>query len=245
METPLEQLRRKRREEDDQSSWQLTFADMMTLILCFFVLLISISSVDAERYDQVADSLGAAMTAEKDAPRKESPEVGPAPEFVPPVKTETPAGRTFSDIMTDLRTRLAHEADAVQLEARPDAVAINLRGPVFFELGSAELTPRARPLLHSIAGSLYNTDYDLTVEGHTDDLPIRTAAYPSNWELSAARASRVVRYLQELGFAPGRMRAVGLADTRPLLPNKGVDGKPLPRNQVKNRRVVILVEAAD
>jgi chemotaxis protein MotB len=148
--------------------------------------------------------------------------------------------RTLEEIHDILRTKLGRER-AVALERREGAVAVDLQGKVLFELGSAELTTRAAYILRDIARTLSGLPYHVTVEGHTDNIPIRTDRFPSNWELSAARAAAVARYLLDWGLDPGRMKVVGLADTRPLAPNVDERGRPLPENQVRNRRVVILV----
>ena len=85
-------------------------------------------------------------------------------------------------------------------------------------------------------------DYQITIEGHTDDAPISTAQFPSNWELSTARASAVVHYFLEQGIAAQKLRAAGYADTFPVAPNRDSAGKPIPENQARNRRVVIKLE---
>jgi chemotaxis protein MotB len=147
--------------------------------------------------------------------------------------------------LLDLRLALAESVGKdnkdVRLHLRPDSVAVVLKGAVFFNSGEADLTPRARVLLREIAAPLLRAGYPMTIEGHTDDIPISTGEFPSNWELSAARAAAVARYLEDLGFPHGKMSILGLADTRPVLPNRDPQGRAIPKNQAQNRRITILV----
>ncbi|NJB67855.1 chemotaxis protein MotB [Desulfobaculum xiamenense] len=224
---------RRAANERDAGSWELSFADMMTLILCFFILVVAVSEVDSRQYSQVAESLGDAMNVRKPANATKAEDV---PESVR-IRI-----RTLAQIEKDLAQRIGHERDAVDIEKRPDAVAVNLHGAVFFDLGSAELTPRALATLDHILPALQGVPYRLTVEGHTDDIPIQSEIFPSNWELSAARASAVARHLIDKGFPPEQIQVKGLADTRPKFANRDAFGNPIPENQARNRRIVLLVE---
>jgi len=252
----LSDLRKKR--ERDEDNWQLSLADMMTLLLCFYVLIVSVSRLDPARFDKVAASLEKAMTkdAVKPAPAVEAPKVAkPAPEAKNPAavrdkisktvlgaESEDKAGKkTLAELKKELEAKFANIPGKVDLTARKDAVAISLRGAAFFDLASAELSPEALPVLADIAASLAGTPYKLTIEGHTDNLPIESWLFPSNWELSSARASRVARFLIEHGVDKNEVKVEGLADTRPMLPNENENGEPIPENQARNRRVVILV----
>lgn len=229
---PLDSLRRKRRDQDSGEEWHLTLADMMTLLLCFFVLLASISQVDYSLFEEVAGSMQSAMRpseARKSALREA-------------VSRELDRQAALEKIVEDLKQRFRGEAaENVQFQLRSGAVAINLHGPAFFDSGSAELTPDAVRMLRKIGSVLVGTPYYLTVEGHTDNVPISTGVFDSNWELSALRATRVARFLMAQGVRPDNLKVVGLADTRPMLPNTDANGAALPENQTRNRRVVILV----
>ena len=108
-------------------------------------------------------------------------------------------------------------------------------------MGSAELTSKAVFLLREVADALAGAPYAVTVEGHTDNIPIRSKMFPSNWELSAVRASSVARFLIFHGIDSNHVKVMGLADTMPLLPNTNAQGRPIPQNQVQNRRVVIVL----
>ncbi len=115
----------------------------------------------------------------------------------------------------------------------------------FFDSGSAALSRSGRGILKDVAVNIKSDKYrgyEVTVEGHTDDGPIRTLQFPSNWELSTARAAAVVHFLLQQGIPAQRLRAAGYADTFPVAPNRDTSGKTIPENQARNRRVVIKLE---
>lgn len=241
-----------RRASDEQEEWQLSLADMMTLILTFFVILVSISVVDVERYQEVSESFkeGLARKPVQQLRREKPKEQLPEPEPVYRTQTFEQAARTaqvdekkpLDAVYEDLATRFAGESQTVTLERRPHSVAVNLRGSVLFDLGTADLTPKARTILGQAGDVLWGLPYRYVIEGHSDNLPIHTDRFPSNWELSASRASSVARFMMERGFPPERFTVVGRADTQPMVPNVDEAGRPIPRNQLLNRRVVVLVE---
>lgn len=206
---------------------------MMTLLLCFFVLMLAVSKVDKDRYSAMSSIMAEAMMG-KAAPSKQGEETP----FDPDRRRE----KNLFELQLDLGRTIGKDTEALSLKLRPDAVAINLKGAVFFKLGDAGLTSRAQSILGRIVGPLNEQHYDLVVEGHSDNIPIRSDKYPSNWELSSARASSVARFLIARGFPKKHIKVMGLADTRPIAPNADAKGAPLPRNQSKNRRVVILVK---
>lgn len=223
----------KRKPPKQVDGWSLTLADMMTLLLCFFVVIVSISKVDPNRYEAMSDILAEAMQG-KAAPSKRA-SADPAR-----MKINQKSKNLF-ELQLEMAKLLGKETKAVNLKLRPDAVAINLQGGVFFHLGSAELTSDALRILDKLTQPLTEASYKLTIEGHSDNLPIRSEQFPSNWELSSARASSVARYLIAQGFPKDDIRVMGLADTQPLAPNTDKKGKAIKANQSKNRRVVILV----
>lgn len=224
-------LQLKKKPEEEAGDWALTFADMMTLLLCFFILIMSIADINPEKYNAVAEHLSDAMGGEKAKPAS-----SPQARFkVDPLQAE------LLSLRLALAESVGKENKDVQLQLRPDSVAVVLKGAVFFDSGEADLTPRARVLMRDIAAPLLKAGYPMTIEGHTDDIPISTGRFPSNWELSAARAAAVARYLEDLGFPHGKISILGMADTRPVLPNRDAQGQAIPKNQAQNRRITILV----
>lgn len=232
MEIPGSFIPKKKPQPVDDGGWRLTLADMMTLILCFFVLMISVAKVDQHRFEAMSDILAEAMQG-KAAPSKRTAE-----QAATPVDRKS---KNLFELQLELAKLIGKESRAVNLKLRPDAVAINLKGGVFFQLGSAGLTSEALRILDKLTQPLMEAKYKLTIEGHSDNLPIHSPQFPSNWELSSARASSVARYFIAQGFPKDDIQVMGLADTKPLAPNTDKKGKSIPANQSKNRRVVILV----
>ncbi len=205
--------------------WMMTYSDVITLMLTLFVLLFSLSKIDLSKFEQVKQSI------DKDL-----------------IKTEQVSTSSFTVLknkMTSIFDEF-HILDKVGVKLGPKGLKIRLSNNAMFALGSAKIKPQMLPILKKVAESIKNSgfrDYVIEVDGHTDNIPVRNSKiYPSNWELSANRATNVVKYFISLGIPPGRLRAAGYADSRPLVPNTDARGNPIPENQAKNRRVEILVE---
>jgi chemotaxis protein MotB len=139
--------------------------------------------------------------------------------------------------MAELKTALQGLVDSgdLSLVSRPDGLLLEIKDSALFATGTAQPAPQASTILMRIAQVLIRVPNSLVVEGHTDSIPIQTAQYPSNWELSSARAAAIVRNLQEQGMEAKRLAASGLADTKPRAGNDTVEGRS------QNRRVSILV----
>jgi chemotaxis protein MotB len=218
-----------------QDRWLISYADFITLLFAFFTVMYAISTVDAVKVAPAAASMQQAFSGETPAPRT----AAAGPVTVPPVQARTvpPA-----DDVDAVRRRLSSElSDAVangRLEISADARGLVLSLPVAatFATGRAEVHPDARALVARIGASVKPLSNALRIEGHTDDVPIRTARYESNWELSTARASAVVAYL--IGAAQleaDRLSAAGYAEFHPRVPNDSA------ANRARNRRVDIVV----
>jgi len=211
-----------RKDIDDEShAWLLTFADAVTLLLAFFVMLMSFSKVDIVSFEEVkagiARDLGQRSIAR------------PAAQL-----------RAELDTMVDS----LGVADAVRINIYERGIVLELASNAFYKPGAAELRPEARPILERVAETLEAPAYSkfrIAIEGHTDDMPIANDRFASNWELSAARATEVVRLFETRNIPVRRMRAVAFADTQPRAPNRDSTGAPIPENQAKNRRVIIRV----
>lgn len=167
-----------------------------------------------------------------DAP--DAADTAPATE---PDVMQTAAERSDDRSLQRLLTELERSALAgrVEVSVLPGAVNLEISDHILFAPASAALTAGGRALLDDLAATLKALPYALSVEGHTDDVPIRTARYPSNWELAAARASTVTRHLIEGGLAAGRVRAIGYAETRPRADNL------TPAGRARNRRVAFVL----
>ena len=208
----------KRDESDD---WMTTFADMATLLLAFFVLLAAISKVDPVLYEQIKAGMAKGI-GQRDI--------------------ERPIEALRNDITAAVE--LMKVDDVVGLGVDQQGLVIDFATSAFYEPGSAEIRDEVEDVFKRVAmtlGSPKYRNFQIEVQGHTANTPIQSEIYPSNWELSSARASGVIRLFIDEGLRDQRMRAVGFADTAPKVPNTGPDGTPLPNNQDINRRVTVRV----
>ena len=255
------------REEKDEGApaWVMTFADLMSLLMCFFVLLLSFSELDVQKYKQIAGSMKMAFGVQREIRAPEPPKGTSviAQEFSPNVTEPTPIPQVrqvtreetreqvdLRDVVREetaaqaeeLKEALSTEIDAglVEVDAVEDEILIRIREKGSFPSGSATLRASFKPVLARIGTVLAETEGQIVVAGHTDDIPISTLQFPSNWVLSAARAANVVHYLSEQGaIAPERMEIRAHAETQPLTDNDTRE------NRATNRRVEIIVRRSD
>ncbi len=201
--------------------WLVTYADAITLLLAFFVMIITFKEFDAATREEalaaIKENLGGRQTVER------------------------PIFALMNGLNSILDGGQINPEDA-EISFDEKGVVIDFASKSFFKSGSADLLPEAKLVLDEIAQQMQEPIYELyfiEVDGHTDDVPISTPRFPSNWELSAARAASVVRYFIEVGIKPERLKAAGYADTRPKAPNRDMFGEPIPENRALNRRVTI------
>jgi chemotaxis protein MotB len=283
--------------------WLITYADTITLLLCLFVIMLSIKTggvslagghlepavgleeklgwhqpaqaqactvvpaVETVRQDPVvpaAPTLNLALAArfvetlESIAPENAAPEnivtgnvvaavgrpdAGAVPPVVlaegpAPIEAETPG----------ILDRLQSQGTAVVAQQGDHITTLQISSAAFFASGYATISGAGVAILRDVAVTLKSdryTAYNISIEGHTDDAPISTAQFQSNWELSTARAAAVVRFFLEQGIPARKLTAAGYADTFPIAPNRNADGTVNPDNQARNRRVVIKLERID
>jgi chemotaxis protein MotB len=217
----------------------VTYADLMALLLCLFVLLLSFAEVSSDSFKKNAGPIAEAFNA--------VPSSLPSSLVSTPVITLIPLDESSSELprrrVTDrLEDALASEIDKsmVQVIEEPRAVIIRFPGRAAFPSGNAELTDLFLPILDKISHALAATKGQVVVAGHTDDTPISTRTFRSNWDLSAARAVSVVHHILTQGeITADRITVQGFADSRPLVTND------TPDNRSTNRRVEISVEMDD
>lgn len=215
----------------------VTFADMMSLLLCLFVMLLSFSEVDSTSFKKNAGPISDAFGLAKTTPETPNPA-----EATPRVFTIQPKFRVTRPevrIVRMLETQLAREIaeSIISVDVTDDFVIIRFPGTAAFPSGSATLSESFVPTLKKISDVLTRTEGQILVAGHTDSTPIQGGLFRSNWDLSSVRAVSVVHKLLEDPQIPAyRMTAQGFADTRPLAPND------TPENRTKNRRVEISIE---
>jgi chemotaxis protein MotB len=218
-----------KQQEPDSDDWLVTYADMITLLFAFFVLLFALSSLNPKDLGKVSSALK---------------ERG----FV---QAELAHEDPFEEVTKELELSLGASGfdQNMTVSATEDTIDIELASTSFFQPGSAKFTKAAIPMLDAAVPMLKKLmeaeDTIIQVEGHTDDSPISTSQFPSNWELSSARAANAVRFLIARGLPANRLAAIGYGDTRPKAENKDPTGMPIPANQEINRRVIIQVQRED
>lgn len=240
----------KKKEDEPKKgapAYMNTYGDMMTLLLCFFVLLFSMSTVDAEKFQQLVSSFHAQVSifdggqtinnttnvmqnGMSQMPIRET-------EFT--IQNALQVEQTLEKATEDLEEYVKANAveDSLDIEQKGNEVIIRFRDGILFDSGKAQIKAGAVPTL-SLMGeklkSYMDQGYTLCIEGHTDNQPISTAQYPSNWELSSARAIAVLRfYMEEMDFDISKMSCLGWAEYHPIAENDTADGRAM------NRRVEI------
>ncbi len=247
-------------DEGEGEPWMTSYLDVMTLLFAFFVLLMSMSELRTERVPlvEVQDAIGSpegtqTVTVSSSGTGTQAGVlpggIGVLPQFNAPVlsardnQTTASDGSGGADPLDDYQERygdLENSFNALALQgvdATPGTEGLTLRiaDNLLFASGQAELMYEGMILLSQLTDVLQNFAGEVSVEGHTDNVPINTARFPSNWELSAARAISVLLFLEQEGIAANRMRAIGYADTRPLQSNE------TPQGRAGNRRVELIL----
>lgn len=221
----------------EDTSWLVTYGDMVTLLMVFFVLMFSASKINEEKYDLVAQSINQGFNS-------------PGPD-----ESVNPAGAASQAVESPLEDAKAKFDELVvekSLEGEmsaslsPYGLKIELSSNSLFNSGSADVKGSVQSSLTELSGiiqGLGEEDYIVEIEGHTDNVPIRTIQFPSNWELSSLRAVNVARLFEATGVKKNQLSAIAYADTRPKEPNLDTNGTAIPENQATNRRVVVHVKS--
>ena len=220
--------------------WLISYADFITLLFAFFVVMYAISVVNEGKYRVFSDALGSAFGG-RAAPKA-------ALDAQTPIALPNLAARKRSEAMRRERERLTTLArdltstlaplvkeGKVRVTQNSRGVSVEINASVLFDSGEATLTADSQEALRALAVLLRDDPHALQVEGHTDSMPISNALYPSNWELSSVRASSVVRLFIDNGVAPLRLTAIGHGANRP------VDGNDTPEARLRNRRVQLMI----
>lgn len=236
-------------EQDSHDRWLVSYADLITLLFAFFVVMYAISSVNESKYRVLSDALG---TAFGKAPRV-APEAPPSVVPGVPVRPKSmsrqrqrgdAALRKEKEHMTgmarDILKALAPlvSQGKVRVTQTNRGVNVEINASVLFATGDAKLSSESGQVLRAVALVLKSDDHDIQVEGHTDNVAINSAMFPSNWELSAVRASSVVRLFFDSGIAESRLVAVGHGANQPAASNETPEGR------VRNRRVEVMILSA-
>jgi chemotaxis protein MotB len=236
--------KKKHPEHPNHERWLVSYADFITLLFAFFVVMFAVSQVDTNRLGRFTVAFSHAVGIDLHHPIEQG--------LMPGAQAVTPppsgAGRhttratslpeelaTLRDTLQELSAR-TRELEGLELVERRDELVLRLPENVFFESGDAGVRDEARAMLATLTDVLLPLPVDVRVEGHTDDRPISTARYRSNWELSTARATAVLAVLAEVGsMAPNRLSAAGYGEFHPIAGNDTIDGRR------QNRRVDLVV----
>jgi chemotaxis protein MotB len=224
----------------------ITYSDLITLLMIFFVILYAMSKIDVYKFLHLSASLSKALYNQNQIQLNglgttgliaQEPTGPPSPEYRKSA-AEVAEEQQLAQIKLQLESYIRQQgvAGQVVVEEKPRGLLISLRDAVLFDTGKADLKPEAKKLLDGLLPFLTQVDNPLSIEGHTDNRPIHTAEFPSNWELSTARALTVLEYLQAHGVDPRRLSATGYGEWRPVAPNNTEAGQAL------NRRVNITIE---
>ncbi|MEE8484180.1 MAG: flagellar motor protein MotB [Nitrospinota bacterium] len=221
--------------------WIVTFADLSTLMLTFFVLLLSFASMDIVKFREMLGSVKGAFGVRVEGVGKPVPfisgeEVFDKEKDTSSLSAEAEAKLRETQTKLDSLVMESKLKDNIIVMRRENALVIRIDGGVFFKPGASKMTKAGFRLLKGLAEFLKRTDHSVTVEGHTDSIPISTKMFPSNWELSGIRATTVLRYLLTTGISNDRLRAIGYSDTRPVADNDTPEGRG------KNRRVEFILK---
>ena len=208
-------------EVEEIEDWLVTYADAITLLMAFMVMLLTFSEYDIPAFEEASAAIKNNLTG-KDS--------------------TSPIQLLRIDVQDVVFNMQADQV--VKVETDKKGIVIELASSAFFKPGSADIREEALPVLEKMTQTLLAPRYlfyTIEIEGHTDDVPISTPRYPSNWELSASRAAGIIRFLISQDLDAVRMKATGYADTQPKGPNRGPDGAAIPENMAANRRVALRV----
>jgi chemotaxis protein MotB len=223
--------------EEGAPLWVVTFGDLMSLLMCFFVLMLSFSEMDRRKYRMVSGSMAQAFGIQREKPVFESPRGQKmiAKEFDQAILI-TKIEEAIKPIIEEMETEYEELKGSVELEIGEDKVTIRMMGEATFDTGKAELHPAFRPLLKKIGAVLGQSKGEIIIAGHTDNVPLSGGLFGSNLGLSMARAGSVAEYLlRTTSIDPKRLSTMGFGEYRPLTSNDTAQGRR------KNRRVEIIV----
>jgi chemotaxis protein MotB len=223
--------------------WLITFNDLITLLMVFFVLLFAMGNINARKSEKLFSSIQGALGVLREGKKVGVQVVRPVQPTVPATQEDSGdasnKGSRFSEASRNAMDDLANDPEIAVVQT-PKGLFITLSDGILFQSGVSDLRPEGYPVLDKIIQVLQRNHFAVRIEGHTDNVSIRSGRFPSNWELSIARAVHVVKYFTDAGkIAPQRLSAVGYGESKPLYPNDS------PQNRGKNRRVEIILEMMD
>ena len=227
--------KKKHQEHENLERWLVSYADFITLLFAFFVVMYSVSAVNDGKYKVMSQSMAEAFSP---VISMSASTLMLAPEVTGRIATKNPVLidlQLFKKVTQEVQ---AIGAEGIKVKKSKDGIVISIADTLMFRTGEADLLDDAKKIQDKLGVLLADMSNTLRVEGHTDIIPIHTAEFPSNWELSSNRAIRVLKYLVEQGVSPERISAAGYAEFQPIAPNDTEEGRRL------NRRVdIVIVES--
>lgn len=230
-------MKKKHEEHENMERWLVSYADFITLLFAFFVVMYSVSSVNEGKYRVMSNALKSSFSNTRpigelsimNLPIEKSRQI-----VVTERQKSQSNARTFLKVANSITT--SKVPDGVKITSTERGLSIRIKDDALFSSGSADLNPQIKEFLDLIAGLVRELPNLIAVEGHTDNRPIRTATYPSNWDLSTARANTLLRYFTEHHhLRADRFTSTGFAGTRPIESNSTSEGR------ASNRRVELIV----
>ena len=249
-EPPAPQRRRRKRRafhmtssmpKEQGEEWMLTYMDTVTLLVTLFVILLSFASFNEEKFNAVAEGLSLSKYGSGILTGTLPSTIEPAPTPAPVVDEAPLVIEQAEDMADALQSELSRQglADLVDMTVQENVVNLKLSESVLFSTGEADLTEQGLSVILRLVPLVTASNMNVSVEGHTDNIPITTERFPSNWELSASRAASVARQLIDGGAPIARLHIRGYAATQPLASNATVDGRS------QNRRVNLVLSSRD
>jgi Flagellar motor protein len=228
--------KKKKCPEEVSEKWAIPYADFLTLLLCLFIALFAMAQAGKQAALEYAQAFAKAFGMRL-VPFQESLPKQILPQPVVPRSELTEKGRKIQRQIRELEEMLKRMGLEGEFKVSYEVIGIRLilQEKILFSSGSAEIRPETYPILDKLYEILKDLPNPVEVEGHTDSIPISTEKFPSNWELSTARASSIVRYFIAKGINPERLKASGYADTKPIASNATPEGR------AQNRRVEIVI----
>jgi len=229
---------KRRRNEDEHENlerWLITYADLITLLLAFFIMMYTFSKQDAQKYEEVSEYLRAIFTGGSSILKTGT---GSGTSLINPL----PKAGSSTEVKRQLESEVREIADVkegqqkISVFSDERGIVIRIMDRAFFNEGQADMKETAKAALRKIVPIIMSSHSQIRIEGHTDNVPISTSQFNSNWELSVKRATEVVRHLIErYNFPPQQISASGYAEYRPVAPND------TPQNRALNRRIEIIL----
>jgi chemotaxis protein MotB len=231
----MKNFRKKNSADGDEGSaggWEVIYSGFAMILLCFFIMLSSFSSIEGAKVMRFVKSFVNSVSILPGGMKIDDGSI-----IVPTSADIVNRKSQLAHIYEKLKSLAEHRGleQDIAVAFSPQGLVMRLSDHALFDIGMADISPKAIPLLKKVGAIIAGSPYEVRVEGHTDDVPIKTARYPSNWELSTARAVTVLRYfIETCGISSRRLSAEGFAEYHPVAPNDSIE------NRAQNRRVEII-----